>query len=170
MNRTAPGIADDAATRLADWWHARAPRERWMLATMCAAIAAFVTWYGLLAPLQSARDRAAVRHASAIQAVAEVERSLALVSAAMEDRPAAPPAERFRTSIVDSAGAAGIGLDREEPSADGGLAVGIDAVSANALFAWLDTLRLEHGIAPVAVDVERRDGRLRARLHFGPSS
>ena len=170
MSRTAPGIAGDAGTRLADWWHARVPRERWMLATMCAAIAAFVIWYGVLAPLQSARDRTAGRHASAIRALAEVESSLALVATAKDDRPAAPPADRFRTTIVNSAGAAGIGLDREEPSADGGLEIGVDAVSANALFAWLGALRLDHGIAPVAVDVERRNGRLRARLRFGPPS
>jgi general secretion pathway protein M len=158
----------NAGARLVEWWHGRAPREQWMLTLMCTAIAVFIVWYGVLAPLLTARDRAAERHASAIQDRAGIEHILARVAAASQDRPAPPPADRFHALVADSAGAAGIGIDRQEPSPDGGVEVGIDAVPANALFAWLDTLRLEHGIAPEAVDIERREGRLRARLRFGP--
>ena len=45
----------------------------------------------------------------------------------------------------------------------------MDAVAAGTLFNWLDGLRLAHGVAPVAVDVERREGRLRAELRFAPA-
>ncbi|MGY0561432.1 type II secretion system protein GspM [Luteimonas sp. A277] len=168
MNLSLGKAEPNARARLVDWWHGRARREQWMLSLMCAAIAVFIGWYGVLAPLLVARDRAAERHASAIQDRVEIEQTLARVAAASQDRPAPPPVDRFHALVADSAGAAGIGLERQEPSPDGGVEVGIDAVPANALFAWLDTLRLEHGIAPEAVDIERREGRLRARLRFGP--
>lgn len=168
MTRRKMAIDGSATARAIEWWHARAPRERRMLAAMFAGIAAFVAWYGVLSPLLSARDRAAARHASAIQAHAEIERSLAGVAAAAEGRPVPPAGDRFHALISDSAGAAGVGIDRREPSSGGDLEIGIDAASTAALLGWLDALRLEHGISPVAVDIERRDGRLRARLHFGP--
>ena len=44
--------------------------------------------------------------------------------------------------------------------------MGIDAVPATALFAWLDTLRRRHGIAPVRLRVDKDRGRLRAELAF----
>lgn len=81
--------------RASAWWHARAPRERWMLVVMFAAVAAFAAWFGLLAPLDSARERAADRHAAAIQARAEAGRGLAAIAAAAADRPAPPPADRI---------------------------------------------------------------------------
>src|SRR5690606_24039659 len=65
------------ARRAVAWWYARAPRERWMLTGMCAAIAAFVAWYGLLGPLQGVRQAAADRHADALMDAAEIEHGLA---------------------------------------------------------------------------------------------
>lgn len=169
MSTDKTGAAPAATARLAGWWHAREPRERWMLAVMCAAIAAFVAWYAVLAPLQGLRQRAADRHAAAALDAAEVERGLAVVAAASDPASAPLPAEALHALVTDSAGAAGITFDRREATPDGGLEVGTDAVDALPLFNWLDGLRLEHAIAPVAVDIERREGRLRAQLRFAPA-
>lgn len=155
--------------RLAGWWHARAPRERWMLAVMCAAIAAFVAWYALLAPLQALRQRAADRHAAAVMDMAEIERGLEAIAAAEANGAARVPPAALHQLVTDSAGAAGINFDRREVAADGGLEITVDAVAAATLFNWLDGLRLEHAVAPMAVDVERREGRLRAQLRFAPT-
>lgn len=166
------GIPDapmGAIVRLAGWWHAREPRERWMLAVMSAAIAVFVAWYAVLAPLQSVRQRAADRHAEAMRDVIEVRRGLAAVAAAGASGIAPVAAAALHPLVTDSAGAAGIVFDRREFAADGGLEVTVDSVSAGTLFNWLDGLRLEHAVAPVAVDIERREGRLRAQLRFAPA-
>lgn len=155
--------------KLSGWWQARAPRERWMLSVMCVAIAAFVTWYALLAPLQALRQRAADRHAAAVMDAAEIRRGLEAITAAGTSGADGVPAAALLQLVTDSAGAAGINFDRREAAADGGLEITIDAVATTALFNWLDGLRLEHGVAPVALEVERREGRLRAQLHFAPA-
>ncbi len=163
------GCGTGLARRAVAWWYARAPRERWMLTGMCAAIAAFVAWYGLLGPLQGVRQAAADRHADALMDAAEIEHALAAIAAS--GRPAGDTlsADALQRLVTDSAGAAGISFDRRGETANGGLEVGVDAVAAGTLFNWLDGLRLEHGVAPVAVDVERREGRLRAELRFAPA-
>lgn len=166
------GAADSQATtraKFAGWWQDRAPRERWMLSIMCVAIAAFVAWYAVLAPLQALRQRAADRHAAAVMDAAEIERGLGAIAAADADGPARVPADTLHQLVTNSAGAAGISFDRREADADGGLDITIDAVAAATLFNWLDGLRLEHGVAPVRVEAERREGRLRAQLRFAPA-
>lgn len=154
--------------RLADWWQAREPRERRMVAVMLAALAAFVLWYGVIAPLRQARDDARARHADAVAAVQEIERALVRIEASAARLPPAPAGDAFATAIVDSAGAAGVAISRQDDSGDGMLVIAIDAVAAPTLFAWIDTLRREHGIAPLALQVDKRDGRLRAELRFAP--
>lgn len=158
-----------SGARVATWWHARAPRERWMVAVACVAIAAFVAWYGVLAPLQAVRQQNADRHAAAMLDAAEVERGLAAIAASDGQGTAAMTAGELQPLVIDSAGAAGITFDRREETADGGLEVAVDAAHATTLFNWLDSLRLEHAVAPVAVDIERREGRLRAQLRFAPA-
>ncbi|NZA26597.1 type II secretion system protein M [Luteimonas sp. SJ-92] len=154
--------------RVADWWQAREPRERWMVAVMLAALAAFVLWYGAIAPLRQARDDARARHADAVAAVQEIERALARIEASAARLPPPPADDAFATAIVDSAGAAGVAISRQDDGGDGVLVIAIDAVAAPALFGWIDTLRREHGIAPLALQVDKRDGRLRAELRFAP--
>jgi len=154
--------------RLAGWWHALAPRERWMLALMCVTIAAFAAWYAVLAPLRALRVHAAEQHTAAVMDAAEVERGLAIIAASDPGRPGLPGGD-LEQVVTDSAGAAGIAFDRRQAAADGGLEIGIEAVPAAALFNWLDGLRQEHGVAPVAVDIERREGQLRAQLRFVPA-
>lgn len=155
-------------SRIAAWWQGLSPRERAMVAAMCAAIAAFVAWFGVLAPLRAARDEARQRHAEAVRAAAHVDAALARIAAIRAQRPPPPAADAWQAIVIDSAGAAGLGLERQEVLPDGALAIGIGGAAAPALFGWLDALRLEHAIAPDVVDIERRDGRLRASLRFPP--
>lgn len=154
--------------RLADWWQAREPRERRMVAVMLAALAAFVLWYGMIAPLRQARDDARARHAEAVAAVQEIERALASIEASTARLPPAPAGDAFAATVVDSAGAAGVAISRQDEGGDGVLVVAVDAVAAPALFGWIDALRREHGIAPLALQVDKRGGRLRAELRFVP--
>lgn len=153
---------------LRTWWQAREPRERIMVSVMLVAIAAFVAWYGVLSPLRHARDAAQARYLRAVAALAETESTLATLGQARGTRPAVRGAA-FADRIVDSAGAAGVAISRRDTDADSSLVLGIDGVAANTLFAWLDALRRDHGIAPLALEIDKRDGRLRAELRFAPA-
>ena len=150
-----------------DWWNARAPRERWMLAAMTASIAVFLTWFAVLAPLDAALERAGARLVAATRAAAEVETALASLPPEGAQSTRLTPAAHFAL-ITDTAAVAGVGVEHQSPDSGGGLEIDIDASDTGTLFAWLDTLRLEHRVAPLAVRIERRDGRLRGSLRFPP--
>ncbi|MDH5824137.1 type II secretion system protein GspM [Luteimonas sp. RD2P54] len=159
------------SARLADWWHAREPRERWMVSAMLIALAAFALWYGAIAPLRQARDAARERHAAAAAALREIESALAYLEASAARLPPAPAGDAFARAIADSAGAAGVAIGRQDHGGGGGegvLVVAIDAVDAAALFGWIDALRRDHGIVPTGLQVDKRGGRLRAELRFAP--
>lgn len=150
-------------------WQARQPRERVMLAVMAGAIAAFLYWYGGVVPLRKLADGAQSQYDRAATRLAVVRDNLAAIRTAREAVPGAPVGAAHAATILDTAQAAAVSVSRQRARGDSGLAIGIDAVDASALFRWLDTLRTVHGIAPDALDVGRRDGRLHAEVAFpGP--
>ncbi|MCD9046057.1 type II secretion system protein GspM [Luteimonas sp. MHLX1A] len=164
MTRPARGPGPIDAGR--DWWNARAPRERWMLAAMAASIAVFLAWFAVLTPLESALERGGARLAAATRSAAEVEAALASLPPEGVQS-GLTPAAHFAL-ITDTAAVAGVGVEHQSPDSGGGLEIDFDASDTGTLFAWLDTLRLEHRVAPLAVRIERRDGRLRGSLRFPP--
>lgn len=155
--------------RAASTWRARAPRERVMLAVMFSATAAFLYWYGGVVPLRKLAASAEARYHREAESLVALRHTLAAIRAAREATPEPPAGTAYAAAILASAPAAGVSISRQSAHGDGGLAVGIDAVDAPALFAWLEALRSNHGIAPDMLDVGRRDGRLHAELAFpGP--
>ncbi len=149
---------------LMEWWRTRAPRERWMLTVMVLAIVAFLVWFAVLRPLARWQQDAAADRLAATATLAEVRAArdgLAAFQSALPDPPAAVPLEEL---LPRTATAAGVALSRQQRH-EGLLTVGIDAVDAPALLAWLDALARQ-GIAPVALDVGERDGRLHAEFAF----
>lgn len=153
-------------SRLLDAWRARQPRERTMLVVMALAIGAFAYWYGGVVPLRHLADGARDAHDRAARRLAVVRGNLAAIRAARDARPQVPQGPAYAAAILASAQAKGVSPSRQRPREDGGLAVGIDAVDAPALFAWLDALRSTHGIAPDTLEVGRRGGRLHAEVAF----
>ncbi|MBB3804139.1 general secretion pathway protein M [Xanthomonas arboricola] len=147
--------------RGAQWWQARAPRERRMLGLMCAALAAFIGWYALYTPLRHWHDRAWARYADAAQLVLDTS-----AQAASTKRSAAPGPAALAGIIATSARDAGVTISLQQRSAAGGVEVQIDAVSAAALFGWLERLRQAHGLAPTQLSVVRDQGQLRVRCGF----
>ena len=162
---------DTLAARAGSTWRARAPRERLMLAVMLGAIAAFLYWYGGVVPLRKLAVAAEARYEREVGSLVALREAIAAIRAAREATPDPPAGEAYAAAILASAPAAGVSVSRQRPHGDGGLAVGIDAVDAPALFAWLEALRSTHGIAPDRLDAGRRDGRLHAELAFpGPGA
>ncbi|PPV08878.1 type II secretion system protein M [Xanthomonas bromi] len=146
------------------WWQTRAPRERRMLGVMCAALAAFVGWYALYVPLRHWHARAWAHYADAAQLVLD-----ASAQTATTKRVTAPGNAALAQIIASSAREAGVNISSQQRSASGGMDVQIDAVSADALFGWLERLRQAHGLAPTQLSVVRDQGQLRVRCGFAES-
>lgn len=154
-------------TQLAAWWHGLAARERAMVATMLALVAAFAWWYGLLHPLRTLRDGAEARYDQAAAALLAVEAEVgALAQVGTPATPAVPGLEGMQQRVLDSARVAGLAPSRQRTAADGTFGVEFDRVASPALFAWLGTLADADGIAPATLHVERADGQLRAEVGF----
>ena len=148
------------------WWQSREPREQQMLAVMFAALGAFALWFGVIAPLQHARDAARDRHDLAVADLREVTRSVDAIRTLQAQRPAASVPDDFARAILDAAAAAQVPVSRQRIDEAGVLEVGIDAVDASVLLAWLDGLVQQHGIAPLAIDITERNGRLQVQASF----
>lgn len=149
------------------WWQQREPRERAMLALMCAAIAAFVLWYGVFLPLRHARDTAQARHARAAADLAQVQAELAEVADLRERLPAPPAdAQALRQAVLASAERAGLEVGRGREDGPDGFGIESEAATPVQLFAWLDDLRLHHGLAPAVLSVARNQDGLRVQARF----
>ena len=96
-------------SRVQRWWQQRAPRERWMLGLMTAAIAAFVLWYGVMLPVRQAADAAQLRHGRATLALLQAELQLAQLRT-LDQRDIAPPvdAAALKAAVLASAQTAGL--------------------------------------------------------------
>lgn len=165
MSSTDSGIR----LRASDWWLAREPRERLMLVVMGIAVAAFVLWLGLLRPLQAWAEEARARHDRAAAGLAWVQSAVRELEARGIGQPA-PQADQadngFKDIILATAASARVEVTRQRTDEAGGLSIGIDAVGAPELFAWLDRLYADHGIAPVSMQVDKRNGALRVEVAF----
>lgn len=155
-----------ARARLADWWAARAPRERIMLIAMLLALAAFALWLGAWRPLRMAAEAAQERRVRATTALAEVRAEVAAIADLQRRHPPAATAEALAQTVLRTAAAERVPISRQRMDDAGMLTVGIDAVAAPALFAWLDALARQHGLAPVQLEAEERNGELAAEVGF----
>lgn len=161
---------NDLPMILRERWQRCSPRERAMLAFMGVALAAFVAVYGLFLPLRQARDTARQRQATAAMELATVQLELNRLQARAARAPAPnQPALDPRTAVLEVARNTGLVIERQRPRADGGFGIETDAVLPAQLFAWLDGLRLGHGLAPERLSVAAHDGRLRMQAEFAPT-
>lgn len=166
MTATSPRLS----ATLPAWWRQRAPRERAMLVLMAAAIAAFVSWYGAFVPLRDARDAAQARHARAVADLARVRAELGQLSDLQERLPAQPAPEALEQAVRESAAQAGFPLGQAPDSGDGHFRIRSEAATPAQLFAWLDALRMQHGLAPISLSVARNQERLRVEASFRTAS
>lgn len=151
-----------------EYWGRFNRRERIMVAAMVVAVALFVLAYGVVLPLHGAREAARERHARAATELLEVEAAARTLEAARRRHPDALIGDAFVAAVLDTAGVAGVSVSRRDIAPDGAVAIGIDAVGAPSLLAWLDALRNRHGIAPQQLRIDKRDGRLRVDAIFAP--
>ncbi len=155
-----------AVGRLRPWWQARDQRERLMLTVMSVALAAFATWYGLFVPLRHLRDASQARYDRSLVELRQVQASARLHAVDKGDGPALERDQSTRL-VLQGAEATGMAVSRRRTDSDGNLVLGLDSVAAPALFAWLDTLQEDHGLAPRSLQIERTGATLRAEVAFG---
>ncbi len=160
---------NDMITALRRWWQGREPRERAMLATMAAMLAAFAWWYGLLWPLRALREETEARHARAVATLHAAEAAEAAAaalgtSAAATAQP--PGGEALQRLLLDSTREVGLAPSRQRTAPDGSFVLEFERVASPALFGWLGGLVDTHGIAPASLRVERTDGQLRVEAGF----
>jgi len=126
--------------RLRVLWGERSPREQWMLGVMFALLAAVILWLGIARPLAAAQRsvRDALREATdrnaAIRAKVTLLKSLPRTAGPID---AAMPLEQF---IGQSAGEAGLTLERAQAQGADRVDMAIASVRPVALLSWLAAL------------------------------
>ncbi|WP_420144758.1 type II secretion system protein GspM [Sphingobium sp.] len=128
---------------IATYWSERSTREQWMLGVMFALLGAVILWFGIAAPLDRAQRSA---HESLLQAT---DRNAAIRSAVRQLKTlpkdvaagnGAMPVDQF---VGQSAGEAGLTLERAQAQGGDRMDVAIASVRPVALFSWLATLEAQ---------------------------
>ena len=129
--------------RIATYWSERSTREQWMLGVMFALLAVVILWFGVATPLdraqRSARETllaASDRNAAVRVAVKQLK---ALPLNAVTTGPDTP-VDQF---VGQSAGEAGLTLERAQAQGDNRMEVAIASVRPIALFSWLAILEAQ---------------------------
>ncbi len=124
-------------------WDERSPRERWMLGVMFALLAAVVLWLGVVRPLDLAQRSArealseATDRNAAIRAKAKLLKSLPRGATAASS---GTPLDQF---VGQSAGEAGLTLERAQAQGADRMDIAIASVRPVALFTWLAGLEAQ---------------------------
>ncbi|MCP1471061.1 general secretion pathway protein M [Sphingobium sp. OAS761] len=129
--------------RLQTLWAERSPRERWMLGVMFALLGAILLWFGLLVPLDRAQRDARMTLREATDRNAAVRAAVAQLRALPRPSRAAVPAMALDQYVGQSAGEAGLTLERAQPQGNDRMEIAIAAVRPIALFAWLTGLETQ---------------------------
>ena len=126
--------------RMQTYWSERSTREQWMLGVMFALLGIVILWFGIAMPLdraqRSARDalnEATDRNAAMRSAVKQLK---TLPRTATATGPATP-IDQF---VGQSAGEAGLTLERAQAQGDDRMDIAIASVRPVALFSWLAAL------------------------------
>ncbi len=136
--------------RLGTYWAERSTREQWLLGVMFGLLAVVILWFGIAMPLdraqRSARDtlnEATDRNAAVRIAVKQLK---ALPRSAAATGPVTP-VDQF---VGQSAGEAGLTLERAQAQGGDRIEIAIASVRPVALFSWLAALEAQ-GLRVVTV-------------------
>lgn len=158
---------DSRIARIGDWWRARAPRERLMLALMIAMIGGFALWYGVLVPGQHLHETSSARQQQAAATLARVRAESSALLAFDDSMPLPPAApDALRDAVLDCARRAGLAVSRERSEPDGQLVIEADSATPGQMLGFLDTLRQRHGLAPATLSAAANGGLLRVQATF----
>jgi type II secretory pathway component PulM len=136
-----------------EWWRGRSDRERSMLVLLATVVLAFLAWYGVASPLQRMAGRADTRLARAAELLREVETAHATLGGITSEFDPA-----VSDLLVLSAAEAGFALETQREQDDGDIAVSGHSDVPQALFAWIEMLRRNHGLLVANLSITRESG------------
>lgn len=153
---------DAALLRVATWWDGLSARERILVGTLGALLAAAVLVYGVIRPLQAMR-------AAALADIRTYETLNARIRAADGLGPRSGPPPRTGTAadiVTQSAGT--FGLQVQVEAVPGGVRATVPEASYDSVMNWMADVARTSSLTAARVDLQRRPapGRVFASVEY----
>ena len=128
--------------RLKTLWSERSPREQWMLGVMLALLVVVILWLGIMRPLTAAQRSARDALMEATDQNAVIRTKVKLLKTLPRNVTGGPsaPVEQL---VGQSAGEAGLTLERVQAQGPGRVEIAMASVRPVALFSWLAALEAQ---------------------------
>ena len=123
-------------------WGERSPREQWMLGVMFALLAVVLLWLGVVGPLASAQRSAREGLLAATDRNAAMRAKVKLLKT-LPRGVAASSGMAIDQLVSQSAGEAGLTLERAEAQGGARIEIAMASVRPVALFSWLAALEAQ---------------------------
>ena len=123
-------------------WGERSPRERWMLGVMFALLAVVLLWLGVVGPLASAQRSAREGLLAATDRNAAMRAKVKLLKT-LPRGAAVRSGTAIDQMVSQSAGEAGLTLERAEAQGSARIEIAMASVRPVALFSWLVALEAQ---------------------------
>lgn len=123
-------------------WGERSPRERWMLGVMFALLAVVLLWLGVVGPLASAQRSAREGLLAATDRNAAMRAKVKLLKT-LPRGAAVRSGTAIDQMVSQSAGEAGLTLERAEAQGSARIEIAMASVRPVALFSWLAALEAQ---------------------------
>ncbi|MEG8222752.1 type II secretion system protein M [Sphingomonas sp. HH69] len=129
--------------RMKSLWAERSAREQVMLGVMFALLAGVILWFGVAMPLDRAQVAARDDLRAATDRNAAVRAAVKQLKALPRNAQAAGPSAPIDQLVGQSAGEAGLTLERAQAQGADRMDIAIASVRPVALFSWLATLEAQ---------------------------
>ncbi|WP_311270273.1 type II secretion system protein M [Sphingobium sp. WCS2017Hpa-17] len=129
--------------RIATYWSERSTREQWMLGVMFALLGGVILWFGVAMPLDRAQRSARETLLAATDRNAAVRAAVKQLKTLPRDAAATGPTTPVDQFVGQSAGEAGLTLERAQAQGNDRMEIAIASVRPVALFSWLATLEAQ---------------------------
>jgi general secretion pathway protein M len=124
-------------------WAERSLREQWMLGVMFALLAVVVLWLGVMRPLVSAQRSAHDVLMEATDRNAAMRAKVKLLKTLPRGTSGGAGGASLDQLVGQSAGEAGLALERAQPQGEGRMEIVMASVRPVALFSWLAALEAQ---------------------------
>ncbi len=129
--------------RLGAYWTERSSREQWLLGVMFALLAVVILWFGIAMPLDRAQRSARDTLNEATDRNAAVRAAVKQLKTLPRNAAATGPVTPVDQFVGQSAGEAGLTLERAQAQGGDRIDIAIASIRPVALFSWLAALEAQ---------------------------
>ena len=149
------------------WWETREPREKILVGTALFLSAIIAVWFGIVAPLMSAKSDARLELSRTVQDKVFIERALANINRQNNDvsGPAAD-GDVFRAAVTRAAQQRGLAIARLQNGSSGTLQLSFTDAVPIELYSWLEDISREAGGTVVSASLSARDEQVQAVIEL----